>query len=148
MTQETAPAAGIHLPNVSIAPAAAPAVGLDGALAEALFAQSPFSTVIYDPAGRLLAVNPAFERLWGVTLQTAPPDYCILTDSELGRQGVLPAIRRAFQGETVITPPVRYDISRLSTDGGGRVRWVQAYLYPPCATRRGRSRRWCSRTWP
>jgi PAS domain S-box-containing protein len=128
--QDSTPAAGIHLPHVSIAPASAPGVGVDGALAEALFTQSPFSTVIYDPAGRLLAVNPAFERLWGVTLQTAPPDYCVLTDPELERQGVLPAIRRAFEGETVVTPPVRYDISRLSTDGGGRVRWVQAYLYP------------------
>jgi PAS domain S-box-containing protein len=129
-TQDSASAAGIHLPNLAIAPAAAPAVGLDGALAEALFAQSPLSTVIYDPEGRLLAVNPAFERLWGVTLGTAPPDYCVLTDPELEGQGVLPFIRRAFQGETVTTPPVRYDISRLSTDGGGRVRWTQAYLYP------------------
>jgi PAS domain S-box-containing protein len=128
--QDSAPAAGIHLPNVSIAPAPAPAMGLDGAMAEALFTQSPFSTVIYDPAGRLLAVNPAFEKLWGVTLQTAPPGYCVLTDPELEKQGALPFIRRAFQGETVVTPAVRYDISRLSTDGGGRTRWTQAYLYP------------------
>ncbi|HEX6369696.1 MAG TPA: PAS domain-containing protein [Longimicrobium sp.] len=128
--QDSAPAAGIHLPNLSIAQAPAPAVGLDGALAEALFTQSPFSTVIYDPAGRLLAVNPAFERMWGATLQTAPPDYCILTDPELERLGVLPTIRRAFAGETVVTPPVRYDISRLSTDGEGRARWSQAHLYP------------------
>ena len=127
---DTAPAGGIHLPNLSIAPVAPPAVGLNGALAEALFTQSPFSTVIYDPDGRLLAVNPAFERLWDVTLRTAPPDYCILTDPELGRQGVLPFIRRAFEGETVITPAVRYDITRLSTDGAGRVRWTQGYLYP------------------
>ena len=128
--QDSAPAAGIHLPNVSIAPAPSPAVGLDGALSGALFTQSPFSTVIYDPAGRLLAVNPAFETLWGVTLRTAPPDYCVLTDPELEKQGALPAIRRAFQGETVVTPAVRYDISRLSTDGGGRTRWTQAYLFP------------------
>ena len=126
--QDSAAAAAIHLPNVSIAPA--PAVGLDGALAEALFTQSPFSTVIYDPAGRLLAVNPAFEKLWGVTLQMAPPDYCVLTDPELHKQGVLPAIRRAFAGESVVTPAVRYDISRLSTDGVGRTRWTQGYLYP------------------
>ncbi|WP_420127567.1 PAS domain-containing protein [Longimicrobium sp.] len=63
---DSTPAAGIHLPHVSIAPA--PAAGVDGALADALFTQSPLSTVIYDPAGRLLAVNPAFERLWGCDL--------------------------------------------------------------------------------
>jgi len=125
-------AAALHLPDLEIArlDEAAPAVGLDGALAEALFAQSPFSTVIYDPAGRPLAVNAAFERMWGVSLQTAPPDYSVLTDPELERQGALPAIRRAFEGETVVTPAVRYDISRLSTDGAGRVLWTQAHLYP------------------
>ncbi|MBW3571810.1 MAG: PAS domain-containing protein, partial [Gemmatimonadetes bacterium] len=123
-------ASGIPLADFSAASAPVPPAGVDGALAEALFTQSPFSTVIYDPAGRLLAVNPAFERLWGVSLDTAPPDYCVLTDPELERQGALPFIRRAFQGETVVTPPVRYDISRLATDGVGRVRWTQAYVYP------------------
>jgi PAS domain S-box-containing protein len=106
------------------------AVGLDGALAGALFTQSPFSIVIYDPAGRLLAVNPAFERMWGVTLETAPPGYSVLTDPELERQGALAAIRRAFQGETVITPPVRYDISQVSTDARGKARWTQGFFHP------------------
>jgi PAS domain S-box-containing protein len=127
--QQTPAAAGIHLPDLQIA-APAPAVGLDGALAETLFTQSPFSTVIYDPDGRLLAVNRAFEEMWGVTLATAPADYSVLTDPELERQGALPFIRRAFAGETVVTPPVRYDISRLSTDGSGKVRWSQAHLFP------------------
>jgi PAS domain S-box-containing protein len=123
-------AAGIHLPHVAIAPASAPGVGLDGALAEALFTQSPLSTVIYDPAGRLLAVNPAFERLWGATLQMVPADYCLLTDPQLEQQGALPYVRRAFAGEAVTMPAVQYDISRLSTDGGGRARWTQGHLYP------------------
>ena len=130
--QESASPAGLHPPDHESAPPGpvAPAVGLDGALAQALFAQSPFSTVIYDPAGRPLAVNAAFERMWGAGLETAPPGYSVLTDPELERQGALPFIRRAFAGETVITPPVRYDISRVAVDAVGRVLWTQAYLYP------------------
>ncbi|HEX2090935.1 MAG TPA: PAS domain-containing protein, partial [Longimicrobiaceae bacterium] len=100
------------------------------ALPRALFYQSPFSTVIYDPEGHPLAVNPAFERLWGVSLETVPPGYTILADAELERQGVLPVIRRAFAGEEVVTPPVRYDISNVSLSGTGRSVWTQGYFYP------------------
>jgi len=99
-------------------------------LSRALFEQSPLSTVIYDPQGHLLAVNPAFRALWGVGLDTAPPGYSILADPELERQGALPFIRRAFAGESVTLPPVRYDISAVSTDGGGHARWSQAHLFP------------------
>jgi len=99
-------------------------------LSRALFEQSPLSTVIYDPQGHLLAVNPAFTALWGVGLDTAPPGYSILTDPELERQGALPLIRRAFAGESVTLPPVRYDISAVSTDGVGHARWSQAHLFP------------------
>jgi PAS domain S-box-containing protein len=100
------------------------------ALARALFLASPFSTVIYDSEGHLLAVNPAFERLWGAGMAAAPPGYSVLTDPELERQGLVPLIRRAFEGETVMTPPVCYDISRVSTTGAGRVVWTQGYFYP------------------
>jgi PAS domain S-box-containing protein len=102
----------------------------DTGLSRALFEQSPLSTVIYDPEGRLLAVNPAFRALWGVGLGTAPPGYSILSDPELERQGALPLIRRAFAGEPVTLPPVRYDISAVSTDGQGSTRWSQAHLFP------------------
>lgn len=127
--QPSAPA-GIHLPDLEIVRPVEPVPGPDGALAEALFAQSPLSTVIYDPAGRPLAVNAAFERLWGAGLNSAPPDYSVLTDPELERLGALPFIRRAFEGETVFTPPLRYDLSRVATGGVGRVLWTQAHLYP------------------
>ncbi|HEU4562134.1 MAG TPA: ATP-binding protein [Longimicrobium sp.] len=99
-------------------------------LGAALFTQSPFSMVIYDPQGYPLAVNPAFERLWGVTLDSVPLGYTVLEDRELERQGALPVIRRAFEGETVVTPPVRYDISHVSSTGSGSVLWTQGYFSP------------------
>jgi PAS domain S-box-containing protein len=130
MSNEQGTANRIAVGGLEIVGAPSPAVPVDDAFARALFAQCPFSTVIYDPAGRPLAVNEAFTRLWGVTLETAPPGYSVLTDPELERQGVLPLVRRAFDGETVATPPVRYDMARVSTTGAGRARWTQGHFYP------------------
>ena len=101
-----------------------------GAVARALFDQSPFSTVVYDAAGHPLAVNDAFEALWGVGLDSVPPDYTVLQDSELERQGVLAEVRRAFSGETVITPPLRYNISKVSASRKGRSLWIQGHFFP------------------
>ncbi|HEU0015589.1 MAG TPA: ATP-binding protein [Longimicrobium sp.] len=100
------------------------------ALARALFADSPFSMVIYDAEGHVLAVNRAFERMWGVALESVPPGYTVLADPELERQGALPVIRRAFAGERVVTPPVRYDIASVSRTGEGRSLWTQGHFHP------------------
>ena len=94
----------------------------------AAFDQSPTSTVVYDAAGRLLAVNPAFERLWGATMADVPPGYSVLDDPQLVAAGVQPMLRRAFAGETVTLPPLRYAMPE--SVAGGRVRWTQAHLYP------------------
>ena len=101
-----------------------------GPVSRALFDQSPFSTVIYDAEGRPVAVNDAFSSLWGLSLESVPEGYSILTDPELEQQGVIPEIRRAFKGETVVTPPVRYDIARIAGPGKGRVLWTQGHFFP------------------
>ena len=110
---------------------AAHAVRERDSLAERLraaFDQSPMSTVVYDAAGRPVAANPAFERLWGVGLADVPPSYSVLTDPQLEAAGVLPLVRRAFAGEVVAMPALCYDVS--STVGRGRTLWTQAHLYP------------------
>ena len=99
-------------------------------VSRALFDQSPFSTVIYDAEGHPLAVNDAFTAMWGIGLDSVPSGYSVLTDPELEKQGILGAIRRAFEGETVVTPPVRYDISRVSSSGRGRSIWTQGHFFP------------------
>jgi PAS domain S-box-containing protein len=101
-----------------------------GPVSRALFDQSPFSTVVYDAAGHPLAVNDAFEAMWGVSLDSVPPGYSVLTDPELEKQGVLSEIRRAFDGDTVITPPVRYNISRIASSGRGKSLWTQGHFFP------------------
>ena len=102
---------------------------LDG-LARALFEQSPFSTVIYDKRGRPLALNKAFTELWGVGLDVMPEGYSILSDPELEKQGILEYVKRAFEGEAVETPPVRYEMGNVSAGGVGRTLWTQGRFFP------------------
>lgn len=75
-------------------------------------------------------MNDAFVALWGLGMDSVPKEYTVLADPELEQQGVLPEIRRAFEGDTVITPPVRYDISRISSTRKGRALWTQGYFFP------------------
>jgi len=98
------------------------------ALVSALFEQAPFSAVIYDTRGKPLAVNAAFTRLMGLTLDHIPADYTILNDSQLASLGLMPDVERAFAGETVFLPRIRYD-SGVYADTG-RVTWTQVHLYP------------------
>ncbi|HEX2779521.1 MAG TPA: GAF domain-containing protein, partial [Gemmatimonadaceae bacterium] len=99
-------------------------------LAQALFDQSPFSSVIYDADGKPLALNAAFTALWGARLEDVPEDYNVFDDPQLEAQGVIPAIRRAFAGEPVTTPPVRYSMAEVSTRGEGRTVWTQGHFHP------------------
>jgi len=104
--------------------------GAATALSRALFENSPFSTVIYDANGHPVAVNDAFKAMWGVGLEGVPKDYSVLTDPELVKQGLTEQIAKAFQGENVVTRPVRYDISQVSTSRKGRSLWTQGHFFP------------------
>ena len=100
--------------------------------------QSPRSTVIYDAEGRLLAVNRAFERLWGVKLSDAPPGYSVLTDPQLVAAGATEALRRVFgldgtrtedgAGAPVTFPELPYRMP--DSAGNERTLWTQAHAYP------------------
>ena len=100
------------------------------ALLGALFEQAPFSTIVYDASGHPLAVNSAFRALWGIGIEGARPDYSVLRDTEFERQGLLGYIRRAFDGEAIVTPPLRYAIARAIADRDGPEVWIEAHLSP------------------
>ena len=103
-------------------------VGGSDALVQALFDQSPFSTVLYDAAGHIVGANAAFERLFGVSVGDIPASYSVLTDPELERGGHLPLVRQAFAGETVVLPLVRYDASTLVD--AATTTWTQGHFFP------------------
>ncbi len=100
--------------------------GLD-ALFRALFEQSPLSVQVLSPVGETVAVNAAWERLWGITLVDLP-GYNILEDPQLAANGVLPLLRLAFAGEPTAIPPVAYVPDRGAH--AGQARWVRAFASP------------------
>ena len=98
----------------------------------AIVEQSPLSTQILAPSGETMRVNKAWEELWGVTLE-ALGGYNILQDPQLETLGIAPLLRRAFGGEAVHLPAIRYDPNETIPDRSRHadpVRWVRAFAYP------------------
>jgi two-component system, NarL family, sensor histidine kinase UhpB len=92
--------------------------------------QSPLGTQIFSPDGSTLRVNRAWEELWGVTLDQIP-GYNVLQDPQLVEKGIMPYIQKAFAGEAVEVPPVKYEPdATIPSVSGVAHRWVQAYIYP------------------
>lgn len=107
-------------------------LGISETRASALIEQSPFSTQILSPDGRTLRVNKAWEKLWGVTLDQIS-DYNMLEDQQLTDKGVMPYIRKGFNGEATDIPPIRYDPNETIPDRTSHTepqRWVRAFIYP------------------
>ncbi len=97
-----------------------------------LMEQAPFSVQILAPDGSTLAVNRAWSQLWGVTLEQIA-GYNVLEDPQLEAKGVLSYLRRAFTGESVALPEIRYDPNESIpdiTDREDAARWVSAVAYP------------------
>jgi PAS domain S-box-containing protein len=82
---------------------------------------------VLEPSGATIAVNRAWEALWGVTL-AAMADYNVLADPQLEATGVAPLLRRAFAGERVEIPPIGYVPDRGAFQGTPR--WVRAVAAP------------------
>ncbi|HEY0323421.1 MAG TPA: PAS domain S-box protein [Pyrinomonadaceae bacterium] len=94
--------------------------------------QSPMSTQILSPEGLTIWVNHAWEKLWGVRLEQIA-DYNILEDDQLTAKGVMPFIRKAFEGTATEIPPILYDpeetIPNVTTNKEPG-RWVRGFIYP------------------
>jgi PAS domain S-box-containing protein len=100
-----------------------------------LFEQAPFSVQLLAADGRTIAVNRAWERLWGNELDAAQlreqvldGGFNLLTDPQLEAKGVTLWLRRAFAGESVTLPPICYDPAENGL--AGRKRWVRAWAHP------------------
>jgi PAS domain S-box-containing protein len=96
-----------------------------------LFEQFPHSVKVYAPDGRVVRVNAAYERLWGLTLEQVA-QFNPLRDVGMAEIGEM--VRRAFDGETVVLPAVLFDPREYSADHvppeGEWPRWVQASYFP------------------
>ncbi len=97
-----------------------------------LIEQSPLSTQIFAADGRLIQVNQAWEKLWGVTVDHLQ-EYNILQDQQLLQKGIMPYIQQAFEGIAATIPATTYDPNLTLTgitSHPNSLRWVQAYIYP------------------
>ncbi len=95
-----------------------------------LVEQSPFSIQMLSSNGRTLAVNPAWEKLTGLSFE-ALEDYNILQDPQLIHKGVIPYIKKGFAGEATEIPPITYDSTETQAIGAPASRFcVRAFIYP------------------
>jgi PAS domain S-box-containing protein len=94
--------------------------------------QAPMSVQVFASDGQTVQVNKAWEELWGVSADNIA-DYNILRDPQLEAKGIASYIRRAFTGEAVEIPAIKYEPEN-SIPGRSRHRdsgrWVSAVAYP------------------
>lgn len=99
----------------------------------ALVDQAPFSIQIFDPEGRTLQANKAWERLWGVKVEQIEEHYNVLQDPQLEERGIADYVRKGFAGEAVRIPAIQYDpnetLPDLTVHEDAR-RWLSAVIYP------------------
>ena len=71
-----------------------------------LFAHAPVGFAVWTADGTPLLTNKAFMDIF---LVEPPPEYNVLRDELLAKNGMLPLFQRAFRGETVHVPTYWYD---------------------------------------
>jgi PAS domain S-box-containing protein len=104
----------------------------------ALIEQSPLAIEILTPEGRITQVNAAWMRLWGLNEEETTQvlaKYNMLADKEAENRGIMPLIRKAFAGESVVLPQIHYVGNRTAKDIGlERLKvnspWIQCHLSP------------------
>jgi len=100
--------------------------------------QSPISIQISNPDGSLNEVNPSFLNLWGFSEADLPElfeKYNVLQDEQARKLGIMPLLERAYKGEEVILPPIKYDanetLDALNLSSHNALnRWIQVRIYP------------------
>jgi PAS domain S-box-containing protein len=97
-----------------------------------LFEQAPFSVQLLDLNGKTLQVNAAWKAIAHLPEEFINnyilKEYNILKDPQLEAKGVLPYIRAAYNGQSVVTEPIIYDPAE--NGGPGRARWLRAFVHP------------------
>jgi PAS domain S-box-containing protein len=101
---------------------------------------SPAAVQTFAPDGRVLAVNPAFERLFGITLEQLS-GYNIFHDQELIAAGLTADMQAVFRGETRDWPELLHTIDRGSLLG--QTRWTRSFIYPVLENGAVREVVWC-----
>lgn len=103
-----------------------------------LMEQSPVATLIFNSKFEITDVNDAFVKLWGISLDDLikiREKYNFLKDDQINKLNLLPYLKRASIGETVVLPEFEYDASETMKKMGfssikGKKCWIKARIYP------------------
>ncbi len=99
-------------------------------LFKTIFEQTPVSTQIFSPSGDTVMVNKAWEKLWNVSFSLVK-SYNILNDKQLVKTGTMTYVKKAFKGEVVALPEIKYDPTlTIKIPGVVPYRWLSARMYP------------------
>lgn len=103
----------------------------------ALMEQSPLSIQLMNLEGYITRVNQAWKDLWGFPekdLDDVLANYSVLQDQQVVELGLMPEVRRAFQGEPMIMPVIEYDaehaMTLLGVETHAHKRWIRGRFYP------------------
>lgn len=98
-----------------------------------LMEQAPFAIEVYDTDGYLKEANREFESVWKLHPDELADTYNILESQHFKDLGILPYIKRGFQGEVLATPDFEYDPREDGLDSDVK-RWFKARMYPIYST--------------
>ncbi len=90
--------------------------------------QSPLAIEIYDPNGKLLIVNDAWEPFWDMK-KSDVVEFNIFNDPECERTGLTSAFKKVLQDTACSIPPSKYD-PKESGFPEGSIRWISSKMYP------------------
>ncbi len=98
---------------------------------QTIFQQSPISTQIFSPDGMTIMVNKAWENLWQTKQEDIVDKYNILRDKQMEEKKILAYIKKAFRGEKVFIPAIKYE-SEKTIPGvtAASCIWISGIMYP------------------
>ncbi len=103
-----------------------------------LVEHSPLSIAILESDGKISLVNRAWKKHWGLSEEESidvMTNYNILTDKQIESMGHMKLVERAFKGESVVLPLMKYEGNRTVNELGLKdmvadMCWIQTHLYP------------------
>lgn len=101
--------------------------------------QSPLAMELLTPEGKIERYNPAWLKLWGVNELEAREiigTYNMLSNPHFMEPGILDLVKRAFNGELIVLPPLQFSPANSTNKSGTQnvrlpeMPWIQCHLYP------------------
>ena len=103
-----------------------------------LMEQSSIPIAIYTPDGHLIKGNKALAKLWGISheqLEDIYEKYNMLEDKQNEKFGIAPLVKKAFEGNLIKIPIIRYDGSQTlqnieTKDTKATIRYIESRFFP------------------